>query len=124
MKTKQYIIILIGVLLLSVAVLFLKFRHSAPTDPELKFTPEQRQVLASMRQARADLDKARSDLVQLINEARQVAITKGMDPNVHTTWLDLQANNQPIVTAPNAQNQQVSVHWGFRDDGLITWKRP
>lgn len=125
---------IVGFMLLGTVGVALKVKFGKPktqAQMEEDFTPEQKAVLAAWRNVTAEMNKARADLeqskrefVQLINEARQVAITKGLDPNVNTTWLDLQGNGQPIVTAPNAQGQQVSIHWGFRDDGLITWKRP
>lgn len=115
--------------LIACFALFLRFRSAR--DPENKFTPEQRAVLSALRNARADLENAQTkveqskrELADMMASARQNAIAKGIDPNVHTSWLNLSANNQPLVTCPNAQTQNVSIHWGFRDDGLIVWKRP
>lgn len=126
--------ICVGLMLLGTAGVIIKVKFSKPktqAQMEEDFTPEQKAVLAAWRNVTAEMNKARADLeqskrefAQLINEARQVAITKGLDPNVNTSWLDIMVNNQPIVTCPNAQGQQVSIHWGFRDDGMITWKRP
>lgn len=119
-----------GVMILAILAIGIKVSWR-DKSPESKFTPEQKAVLSALRTARAEaeqtraqLEKTKQEINDMLNGFRQAAIAKGVNPDVPTSWLDLHANGQPIVTAPNAQGQQVSVHWGFRDDGLVVWKRP
>lgn len=118
--------IAIGLVLLGTAGVIIKVKfgkEKTQAQLEEQFTPEQKAIItawktcaAEMNQARAQLEQAKRDLNDLITAARAVAIAKGVDPNVQTTWLPMDGN--PI----NCGDKHAL--WGFRADGTVIWKSP
>lgn len=113
MSKNAYIGLFLSALVVSIALVItgkvIYSKHqSTKESPKVVLSPEQQAVVNELRQARAELEQARQELE--IAKARQ-----GLDPNAQVSWLIVDrdhsviANNQPIL-------------WGFRSDGLVTWK--
>lgn len=116
----------IGIILIGMLGVIVKVKFSKPktqAEMEANFTPEQKALLTAIRNATAELTQATHRLEQskreftdMMTAANAIAISKGVDPNVHITWLSM--NGEPIFCGDK------QAWWGFRDDGVVIWKRP
>lgn len=112
-----------GIVLLLSIVAINKFKHrSTQLEKSVALSPSQQQIVKELRKAKADADQALAELAkskaefqQMINDARATAVSKNIDPNVQTYWLDMRATGWPT-----SNDKPILV--GFRTDGLIMWK--
>ena len=90
--------------------------HGIHSNPESKFTPEQREVLDELRSAQAQLDQTKADIADMLAKASLAAAN--IDTNgLRVQWVDIQVGDQSIVLCNGKP-----VLWGFRDDGVVLWK--
>lgn len=111
-------------LLLCIGVGYSKFhRRSDSLERKVVLTPSQQEVVNELHRAKAEADEARAsvekskaEFQQMINDARATVIGANLNQTVQTTWMVHGANGSFAVANGKP------VLFGFRADGLITWK--
>ncbi len=137
MKKKIYTLIysavVFGVVIGVALVIKIKRAHDNPFAPkratitqvEDDYTAEQKQLLKELRETKAYIEKSKIEINETLNALRACAVQKGLDPNVQTTWLQNGcyggSKNYNVVVG---NGTGTPILWGFRSDGLVTWKNP
>jgi len=117
-QTVKYASIALAVLIcVAIFGLYSRFHKS-----ESNFTPEEKAVIVALRnargsfeQAQADVEKSKAELREMINEFRALAVVKGIDTNVETTWLP--ASGKGVMCGDK------QCEMGYRADGFVMWRR-
>ena len=92
--------------------------HGIHSNPESKFTPEQREVLDELRSAQAQLDQTKADIADMIDKAK-VASANIDTNNLRVQWIEINVGRGPLITGGDNYK---GLLWGFRDDGVVLWK--
>lgn len=132
---KRYAIQIVAAVVISIFMLVLvvkvKSPESTPETPkksrevlvEDDYSKEQKELLVEMKQMRADIEKAKTDINLALQSFNASAVQRGLDPNVVTTWLQVgYYGPTQNFTVVSGTTNKLPILWGFRGDGLVTWK--